>query len=73
MIEYIELIIIPYVIQKRKELDLDENHPALATFDAFRGQQTASVLKILEDNNIHIVAVPSNCTDRLHPLDLTQC
>ena len=62
--EYNELIIIPYIIQKRKELNPAEDHPALAICDAFRGQQTASVLKMLEDNNI------SNCTDRLQPLDL---
>jgi len=27
-------------------------------------------LKVLEDNNILVVEVPLNCTDRLQPLDL---
>ena len=31
---------------------------------------TAKVLKLFEDNYILDVTVPSNCTDRLNPLDL---
>ena len=37
MMEYIELIILPYINQEYKEFDLAENHPALAVFDVFRG------------------------------------
>ena len=38
----------------------------------FKGQCTNDVLKLLEENNIQFVIVPtSNCTDRLQPLDLT--
>lgn len=37
----------------------------------FKGQCTNDVLKLLEDNNTHFIIVPSNCTDRLQPLDLT--
>ena len=69
--EYIEKIIIPYVIQKRKDLKLDDSHSALIIFDVFKGQCTDDVLKLLEENNIQCVIVPSNCTDRLQPLDLT--
>ena len=28
------------------------------------------IAKILEDNNIHVVTVPANCTDHLQSMDL---
>ena len=68
---YIEEIIIPHVKQKREQLHLEDDHPALAIFDVFKGQCTEEVLKMLEDNNIEHVLVPANCTDRLQPLDLS--
>ena len=52
MKEYIELIIIPYVDCKRKELKLSSDQPALATFDVFKGQQTEDITKLLEESNI---------------------
>ncbi len=70
MKEYIERIIVPYVDHKRKELKVSSDQPALAIFDVFRGQQT-DVLKLLEENNIHVVNIPANCTDRLQPMDLS--
>ena len=36
MREYVEIIIIPYVIEKRKDLKLARNHRALVIFDNFR-------------------------------------
>ena len=69
MVEYIEKVFLPYVCKKRKELNLPPNHPALAIFDVFKGQCTEAVLSLLEKNNIHIVTVPSNTTNRLQPLD----
>lgn len=57
MKEYIELIIVPYVDHKRKELKLSSDHPALAIFDVFKGQQTDNIMKLLEENNIHVVRV----------------
>ena len=50
--EYIELIISPYIEMKLKELDLPTTFPALALFDAFKGQTTESVYKLLESNAI---------------------
>ena len=67
MKEYIELIIIPYVDRKCKELKLSSDEPALAIFDVFKGQQTEDVTKLLDENNIHVVSVPANHTDRLQP------
>ena len=47
------------------------DQPALAIFDVFKGQKTEGILKILEENNILVVSVPTNCTDRLLPMDLS--
>ena len=68
---YIEKIILPYVKEKRQQLGLEDDHSALVIFDAFKGQCTEEVLKMLEDNHIEHVVVPANCTDRLQPLDLS--
>lgn len=46
-------------------------HPALAIFDVFKGQTTDAIYEILEQNNIFIVKIPANCTDRLQPMDLS--
>ena len=69
--EYIELIILPYIEMKQKELDLPTTFPALALFDAFKGQTTESVYKLMESNAIYAVSIPANCTDRLQPMDLS--
>ena len=64
-------MIIPYVKKERETLKLSDSHCALALFDVFKGQCTAKVLELLEENNILFVTVPNNCTDRLQPLDLS--
>lgn len=71
MKEYLKEIFIPYVQQKRQELGLPPNQAALALFDVFKGQQTESITSILEANNIIVVPIPANCTDRLQPMDLS--
>ena len=71
MIVYLNHIIIPYVNAKRKELGLNQEHPALVIFDVFKGQCTENVFQLLEENNILYVIVPNNCTDALQPLDLS--
>ena len=53
------------------DLHLSEDHPGLAIFDCFKAHLTEAVSKLLEDNNIHLVILPANCTDRLQPLDLS--
>ena len=65
-IAYINGIIIPYVKKEREA----RGHCALVLFDVFNGQCTAQVLKLLDDNHILYVTVPSNCTDHLQPLDV---
>ena len=71
MIEYVTKIIIPYIECKRRELKLSDDYPALAIFDVFRGQQTDQISSLLEENNIYVVNIPPNCTDRLQPMDLS--
>lgn len=68
---YIEKILLPYINSKRRDLKLHPDYPALVIFDKFTGQGTESLLKLLEDNHIHVVMVPANCTDRLQPLDVS--
>lgn len=65
MKEYTDRIILPYVQGQRKALKLSKDHPPLAIFDVFKGQQTDDVIGMLQENNIHVVRVPAKCTDRL--------
>jgi len=60
-LQYIDEILVPYVHKTREELSLSPNHTCLVIFNR-------SVLKALEENNILVVLVPANCTDRLQPL-----
>ena len=70
MKQYFE-IIVPYINNKRKELKVSHNQPALLIFDNFKAQTTCFLLKLLDSHNIDVVLVPANCTDRLQPLDLS--
>ena len=71
MVKYIEKIIVPFVNQKRTELNLPMSHSALAIFDCFKGQTTPSVKALLAKHNIRFVLIPPNCTDKLQPLDIS--
>ena len=41
--EYIRKVILPYIQRKRRELNLQDNHPALVIYDEFKGQLTDAV------------------------------
>ena len=69
MISYVQLVIVPYVQETRKNLGLPDSQSALVILDEFKGQTTHAVLNLLKQNNIEYVIVPPNCTDRLQPLD----
>ena len=71
MKQYISKIILPYVTQKRRDLKLSIDYPALVIFDTFKGQCTKELLCTLDDNNINVILIPPNCTDRLQPLDIS--
>ena len=40
-------------------------------FNIFRGHQTPAFHELLEKNNINHIKVPTNCTDKLQPLNLS--
>ena len=71
MISYVQLVIVPYVQETRKNLGLPDSQSALVILDEFKGQTTHAVLNLLKQNNIEYVIVPPNCTDRLQPLDVS--
>ena len=71
MLVYIESITIPYVVKLQSTLKLPQSQSALAIFDHFEGQLTARVQASLESNNILVMDVLANCTDRLQPMDLS--
>ena len=52
------------------ELKMVPDQRALLIFDNFKGQCTEALLKLLDENNISVVLIPPNCTDRLQPLDV---
>ena len=61
--------------QKREDLGMSADFPALLLFNNFSGQCTPEVLKMIYSSfythHMHVALVPSNCTDRLQPLDLS--
>jgi len=68
---YIINILLPYLIQKKMKLNLVADQHALVIFDNFKGQCTEALLKLLDENNVSVVLIPPNCTDRLQPLDIS--
>ena len=71
MEDYITKILLPYIQKKREELKLRPDHHALVIYDMFKGQCTQKILELLELNNIDVIFIPANCTDRLQPLDVS--
>ena len=71
MVDYIQEIIVPYISRVREDLQPSPYHPALAFYDAFKGQLTDAVTDPLEFNNILVVTVPANCTNRLQPMAIS--
>ena len=70
MLEYLDCVIIPYVVETRNALDLPEDQPALCIFDVFAAHRCSTVLGKLQSNNIHQVFIPAGCTGELQPLDV---
>ena len=70
MRQYINKVILPYISNKRKELKLPLDQPAVLIFDNFKGQCTSEII-FLDASNINVILIPPNCTDRLQPLDLS--
>ena len=70
-VRFVNNVIIPYVTRTQTEHELSPNYPALVIFDVFRGQTVNEVYELLEEYRIFVVLVPSNCTDKLQPMDLS--
>ena len=68
---YIINILLPYLTQKKMELKMVPDQCALLIFDNFKGQYTKALLKLLYENNVSVVLIPPNSTDRLQPLDVS--
>jgi len=52
-------------------LVLDDQYPALAIFDHFKGQLTQNITTELEENHIHSVLIPAEYTGQLQPMDIS--
>ena len=71
MLAYINNVVILYVVETCHTLKLPHSQLALALFDHFEGHLTPRVQDDMDTNNILVVDVPANCTDRLQPIDLS--
>ena len=71
MFAYINNVVILYVVETCHTLKLPHSQLALALFDHFEGHLTPRVQDDMDTNNILVVDVPANCTDRLQPIDLS--
>lgn len=62
---------VPFFEQRRLRLKLAADARGLVMFDNFNGHYTDGIFELLEANNVDIVIVLVNCTDRLQPIDLS--
>jgi hypothetical protein len=70
IVRYAKNILLPYLINKRIDLDLPENQIAIAIFDVHASHRYKDELHdILNLNHIQFVYVPACCTSELQPLD----
>ena len=70
MLEYIQEVIVPFVDNRREALGLNNDQPALAIFDHFKGQLTEKINE-LEENYMHSVLIPVSYTGLLQPMDIS--
>ena len=71
MLEYIQEAIVPFVNNRREALGLNNDQPALAVFDHFKGQLTEKITNELEENYLHSVLIPASYTGLLQPMDIS--
>ena len=69
-LRFIKKIILPYIKATSEEIS-KPNQTAMVIFDVFKGQTTAAVYSLLEENGIAYVTIPNGCTDKLQPLDVS--
>ena len=68
--ELIEKVLLPYVKNKKKELDLPSTKKWLLIADMFKEQLTDKVRSLIEKHG-KMVPVPHNMTNYFQPLNLT--
>ena len=68
---YIHKIILLYITKKRLDVKLSPDYPALILVDNFKAQCTLSLLQTLDDNNVIVLLITPNCTNKLEPLDIS--
>ena len=71
VLEHLEKVVFPFIVEKRKDLSLPDEQKAILVFDVFKGQKTERVQHLVADNNCVCVFVRSNMTNYFLPLDLT--
>ena len=69
-LQYINQIIIPY-FDKKRECFGEIDKMGLVIYDNFKGQITKKVLSLLDENNVGVLMLPPNTTDRLQPMDIS--
>ena len=69
MLQYIREVIVPFVGSVRQRLELPDDQPAFAIFDHFKGQLMEAITAELEENAIHSVIIPANCTGEVATTD----
>lgn len=52
-------------------MELSVDYSAIVMFDAFRGNKRKKVVDLLRENHFLPIPIPSNCTDRLQPVDVS--
>ena len=70
MLEFIETVLVPFMVKQREKLQLPPDQASLAIFDVFATHRTDAVLKKLEECNIKQVFIPGGCTGELQHIDI---
>ena len=68
---YLQTVLLPWVTNRKKALDLQENQQCLLIMDEYRAHRTTDVLTALQDLGFKVQFIPGNCSSSLQPLDLT--
>ena len=68
-IKFVKEIILPYVVEKRKELKLPNDQKALLIFDVFTGQMTSVFNVFIDESDMVSSHIPNNMTSDYQTLD----
>ena len=71
VIEHLEKVVFPFIVEKRKECSPPDEQKAILVFDLFKGQKTERVHHLIADDNCFCVFVRANISNYFQPLDLT--